>query len=36
MTKCSRRIHNAWYFHHALALVNKVVYSNLGIALFTP
>ncbi|EHH1101734.1 DUF3265 domain-containing protein [Vibrio parahaemolyticus] len=25
MTNASRRIHNAWHFHHALILVIKVV-----------
>ncbi|ELA8118534.1 DUF3265 domain-containing protein [Vibrio parahaemolyticus] len=27
---------NAWHFHHALALVFKVVCGGFGIALFTP
>ncbi|HDM8177836.1 TPA: DUF3265 domain-containing protein [Vibrio harveyi] len=29
-------IRNAWYFHHALVLVFKVVYGGFGIALLTP
>ncbi|XHU54901.1 DUF3265 domain-containing protein [Vibrio parahaemolyticus] len=27
---------NAWHFHHALALVGKVVCGSIGIALLTP
>ncbi|EJC6860202.1 DUF3265 domain-containing protein [Vibrio parahaemolyticus] len=27
---------NAWHFHHALALVFKVVCGGFGIALLTP
>ncbi|ELB1485133.1 DUF3265 domain-containing protein, partial [Vibrio parahaemolyticus] len=33
LTNCSRGIHNAWHFHHALNLVIKVVCSGFGIAL---
>nr|WP_240207084.1 DUF3265 domain-containing protein [Vibrio sp. CyArs1] len=29
-------IRNAWYFHHALRLVFKVVCGRVGIALLTP
>ncbi|EJL6278929.1 DUF3265 domain-containing protein [Vibrio cholerae] len=29
-------IRNAWYFHHALVLVFKVVCGSRGIALLTP
>ncbi|MBS9830453.1 DUF3265 domain-containing protein, partial [Vibrio alginolyticus] len=31
MTNCSRGIRNAWHFHHALALVFKVVCGGFGI-----
>ncbi|TOF46804.1 DUF3265 domain-containing protein [Vibrio parahaemolyticus] len=27
---------NAWHFYHALNLVIKVVFGNIGIALLTP
>ncbi|EHT4943421.1 DUF3265 domain-containing protein [Vibrio vulnificus] len=27
---------NAWHFHYALVLVNKVVCGDVGIALLTP
>nr|WP_193788678.1 DUF3265 domain-containing protein [Vibrio jasicida] len=29
-------IRNAWHFYYALALVFKVVYGSIGIALLTP
>nr|WP_241904434.1 DUF3265 domain-containing protein [Vibrio splendidus] len=36
ITNRLRGIRNAWYFYYALALVVKVVCSDLGIALLTP
>ncbi|MCG9237746.1 DUF3265 domain-containing protein [Vibrio harveyi] len=36
LTICSRGIHNAWHFYHALILVNKVVCGGFSIALLTP
>ncbi|ELV8724945.1 DUF3265 domain-containing protein, partial [Vibrio harveyi] len=35
ITNCSRGIRNAWHFHHALALVFKVVCDDFGNALLT-
>ncbi|EGR1753051.1 DUF3265 domain-containing protein [Vibrio parahaemolyticus] len=29
-------IRNAWHFYYALALVFKVVFGSIGIALLTP